>query len=161
VVSGGALYVADTGNKRIVRFDAEGKVAGQWGGAGNAPGQFVEPVGLAADAAGKIYVADTGNHRIQVFERDGAFLRQFPVYGWKDFYTEPYIAIGPSESVFATDSWKSRIAQYDAQGNLRKAFSAVGMKSPTGIVLDPFGRLVVSDRGQNRVTSWSLSELLN
>jgi uncharacterized protein (TIGR03663 family) len=160
VLSGGSLFVTDTGNKRVVRFDAEGRVSGSWGGAGNGPGQFVEPVGLAADSAGKIYVADTGNHRIQVFEADGTFVRQFPVYGWKDFYTEPYIAIGPSDSVFATDSWKSRIAQYDGQGNLRKSFSAEGLKSPTGIVLDSFGRIFVSDRGQNRIVSWSLSDFL-
>ena len=86
---------------------------------------------------GRIYVADTGNHRIQVFEGDGAFVRQFPVYGWKDFYTEPYLAIGPSDSVFVTDSWKGRIAQYDAAGNLRKSYKADGLKSPTGIALDP------------------------
>lgn len=160
VFAKGFLYVSDTGNKRIVKFDAEGRVAGSWGSAGNAEGQFVEPVGIAADPAGRIYVADTGNHRVQVFEADGAFVRQFPVYGWKDFYTEPYLAIGPSDSIFVTDSWKGRIAQYDAAGNLRKSYKADGLKSPTGITLDPFGRLVVSDRGQNRVLSWGLSDFL-
>ena len=160
VLSGGSLYVSDTGNKRIVRFDAEGHVTGNWGGAGNGPGQFVEPVGLAADPAGKIYVADTGNHRVQVFEPDGRFIRQFPVFGWKDFYTEPYIALGPSDSVFVTDSWKGRIAHYDSTGNLQKSFTAKGLKSPTGIALDPFGRLVISDRGQNRILSWSLSDFM-
>ena len=160
VLSGGSLFVADTGNKRIVRFDAEGRVTSTWGGAGNGPGQFVEPVGLAADAAGRIYVADTGNHRIQVFEADGKFVRQFPIYGWKDFYTEPYLAVGPADSVFVTDSWKGRIAHYDAAGKLQKSFSAKGLKSPTGIALDPFGRLFVSDRGQNRIVSWSLAEVL-
>ncbi len=160
VFAKGFLYVSDTGNKRIVKFDADGKVAGSWGSGGIGPGQFVEPVGIAADAAGRIYVADTGNHRVQVFEADGAFVRQFPVYGWKDFYTEPYLAVGPSDSVFVTDSWKGRIAQYDATGNLQKSYKANGLKSPTGIALDPFGRLVVSDRGQNRVLSWGLSDFL-
>ena len=160
VLSKGFLYVSDTGNKRIVKFDGEGKVAASWGSAGNEPGRFVEPVGLAADGAGRIYVADTGNHRVQVFEADGAFVRQFPVYGWKDFYTEPYLAVGPSDTVFVTDAWKGRIAQYDAAGNLQKSYKADGLKSPTGIALDPFGRLVVSDRGQSRVLSWSLSDFL-
>jgi uncharacterized protein (TIGR03663 family) len=160
VLSQGSLYVADTGNKRIVRFDGEGKVVSSWGSAGTESGQFVEPVGLAADAAGRVYVADTGNHRVQVFEADGKFARQFPVYGWKDFYTEPYIAVGPSDSVFVTDSWKGRVAHYDGSGTLLRSFKAEGLKSPTGIALDSFGRLTVSDRGTNRVFAWSLSDFL-
>ncbi|MFY9549891.1 MAG: flippase activity-associated protein Agl23 [Thermoanaerobaculia bacterium] len=160
VLSKGSLYVADTGNKRIVRFDADGKIAGAWGGAGADPGQFVEPVGVTADAAGRIFVADTGNHRIQVFDGDGKFVRQFPVYGWKDFYTEPYLAVGPAESVFATDAWKGRIAQYDVSGTLIRSFKADGLKSPTGIAVDAFGRVFVSDRGTGRVFSWALTEFL-
>jgi uncharacterized protein (TIGR03663 family) len=160
VFAAGFLDVADTGNKRIVRFDADGKVAGTFGGAGTEPGRFVEPVGLASDSAGRIYVADTGNHRIQVFQGDGAFIRQFPVYGWKDFYTEPYLAAGPSDSVFVTDSWKGRIAHYDGAGSLVRSFKAEGLKSPTGIVIDPFGRILVSDRGQDRIDAWSLTDLM-
>ena len=157
VLSGGSLYVTDTGNKRVVRFDAAtGAVTGRWGGAGSGPGQFVEPVGLAADPSGRIYVADTGNHRVQVFDAEGKFLRQFPVFGWKDFYTEPYLAIGPSDSVLLTDSWKGRIAHYDSSGALVHSYKADGMKRPTGITLDAFGHVIVSDRDMNRILAWPL-----
>jgi uncharacterized protein (TIGR03663 family) len=157
VFSGGSLFVSDTGNKRIVRFDAAtGAVTGQWGSAGSGDGQFVEPVGLAADPAGRIYVADTGNHRVQVFDAEGKFQRQFPVFGWKDFYTEPYLAIGPSDTVLATDSWKGRIAQYDAKGALLHSYKAEGLKRPTGITIDAFGHVVVTDRDMNRVLVWPL-----
>jgi tripartite motif-containing protein 71 len=140
-----------------VRFDASnGAVLARWGGAGAGPGQFVEPVGLAADPSGRIYVADTGNHRVQVFDAEGKFLRQFPVFGWKDFYTEPYLAIGPADAVFATDSWKGRIARYDASGALVKSYKADGLKRPTGITLDAFGHVIVSDRDMNRVIVWPL-----
>jgi len=160
VLSRGSLYVSDTGNKRIVRFDAaSGTVTGRWGAAGSDPGQFIEPVGLAADSSGRIYVADTGNHRVQVFDADGKFLRQFPVFGWKDFYTEPYLAIGPSDSVLVTDSSKPRIALYDAAGALVKSFKADGLKRPTGIALDAFGHVLVTDRDTNRVLSWPLDAL--
>jgi len=160
VVSRDRLYIADTGNKRIVRFDRQGNKLSEWGGNGVGPGQFVEPVGLAADPAGNIYVADTGNHRIQVFDADGKFLRQIPVSGWKDFYTEPYLAIGPSDTVFATDSVAGRIAQYDSAGVLKRSFKPEkDFKQPTGIVLDSFGRLTVSDRGTNRLFSWTLGAL--
>ncbi len=156
VLSQGSVYVADTGNKRVVRFDAAGNVTARWGGAGSGPGQFIEPVGLAADSSGRLYVADTGNHRVQVFDADGNFLRQFPVYGWKDFYTEPYLSIGPGDSVLLTDSWKGRIALYGASGTLTRSFKAEGLKRPTGIALDPFGHVTVSDRDASRLLVWPL-----
>jgi DNA-binding beta-propeller fold protein YncE len=160
VLSRGSLYVSDTGNKRIVRFDAAtGAVTARWGTAGSGPGQFIEPVGVAADSSGRIYVADTGNHRVQVFDADGKPLRQFPVYGWKDFYTEPYLAIGPGDSVIVTDSWKPRIASYDSSGAFQKSFKAEGLKRPTGIAIDGFGHVLVTDRDMNRVLSWPLDAL--
>ncbi len=160
VASSGVLYVADTGNKRIVRFDRKGNFLSQWGGDGTGPRQFIEPVGLAADPSGKIWVADTGNHRVQVFDSEGKFLRQFPVFGWKDFYTEPYLVIGPSESLFVTDSSSGRIAHYDLSGALRRSWKPErDFKLPTGIALDPYGRLFVSDRGTHRIFSWGLAEV--
>ncbi|HEY3123229.1 MAG TPA: flippase activity-associated protein Agl23, partial [Thermoanaerobaculia bacterium] len=155
------LYVADTGNKRIVRFDRQGNRLSDWGGNGTRPGQFIEPVGLTADPAGNIYVADTGNHRVQVFDWEGKFLRQFPVSGWKDFYTEPYVAIGPSDSIFATDSVAGRVVQYDASGALKRSWKPdKDFKQPTGIALDAFGRLTVSDRGTHRLFVWNLGDVL-
>jgi uncharacterized protein (TIGR03663 family) len=161
VVSRGALFVSDTGNKRIVRFGRDGKKTGEFGGNGNGPGQLVEPVGIAADASGNIVVADTGNHRIQVFDPEGKPLRQFPVNGWKDFYTEPYLAIGPGDAIIATDAWGGRVAVYDASGTLRKSFKAGSdFKQPTGVAVDAFGRLSVSGRGTNRIFAWTLGSVL-
>ena len=162
VVVGNVVYVADTGNKRILRYDRQGKKLSEFGGPGSNPGQFVEPVGLAADGTGNIYVADTGNHRVQVFDPEGKFIRQFRVFGWKDFYTEPYIAVGPADTVFVTDAWGTRVAQYDLSGDVQRSWRADhDWKSPTGIAIDPFGRLTVSDRGTNRLFSWSLDTLLH
>jgi uncharacterized protein (TIGR03663 family) len=161
VIARDSVYVADTGNKRIVRFDKKWKRVSDWGTPGSGPGQFVEPVGLAADAAGNVYVADTGNHRIQVFDGEGRFLREFATFGWKDFYTEPYIAIGPGDSVLATDSTEGRVNEYDSAGNLRRSWRADGtFKRPTGIALDPFGRVSVSDRETHRIYTWNLSDVL-
>jgi uncharacterized protein (TIGR03663 family) len=161
VFSRGALYVSDTGNKRIVRFDRDGKKTGEFGGNGNGPGQLVEPVGIAADASGNLVVADTGNHRIQVFDPEGKFVRQFPVHGWKDFYTEPYVAIGPGDLILVTDAWGARVAVYESSGTLRRSFKAASdFKQPTGIAVDAFGRLNVSDRGTNRIFTWTLATVL-
>jgi uncharacterized protein (TIGR03663 family) len=156
----GNLFVADTGNKRIARLDASGKVTASFGTAGGEPGQFVEPVGLATDAAGHLYVADTGNHRVQVLDANGKFLRLVRIYGWKDFYTEPYLAAGPGDAVIVTDAWKGRLATYDASGNIAHSFQYPELKRPTGIALDPFGRIVVTDRDTGKVFVWGLADLL-
>ena len=140
-------------------------VAGLAGSVGNADGtgssaRFHGPDGVAVDSTGNVYVADTGNHRVQVFDWEGKFLRQFPVFGWKDFYTEPYIAVGPSDSVFVTDSVGGRIAQYDSTGAWKRSWKPEKeFKQPTGIVLDSFGRLTVSDRGTHKIISWTLAAL--
>ena len=65
-MSNGLVYVADRGNNRVDRFDPT-NFAGSFtsfGTAGTGPGQFEQPVGVAADGLGNIYVADEFNNRI-------------------------------------------------------------------------------------------------
>ena len=47
--SKGDLYVADSGNGRIVRLDANGHFVNQWGKKGKGPGEFSTAHGLAID----------------------------------------------------------------------------------------------------------------
>jgi tripartite motif-containing protein 71 len=63
----GNVYVADSGNDRIQRFDASGTFLTTWGSAGSGNGQFHFPEGVATDGSGNLYVADSTNHRIQKF----------------------------------------------------------------------------------------------
>jgi sugar lactone lactonase YvrE len=61
------VYVADTGNNRIQKFDSNGTFISKIGSAGSSDGQLSLPSGIAVDSLGNIYVADRGNNRIQVF----------------------------------------------------------------------------------------------
>jgi len=63
----GNIYVADTGNNRIQKFDTNGKFITDWGFPGSGRGEFAYPFGIAVGPSGNVYVADTGNSRIQVF----------------------------------------------------------------------------------------------
>lgn len=68
VDTAGNLYVADTGNNRIQKYNVNTGTWTAWGGtaAGTAAGQFNAPQGIAVGSDGTVYVADTGNNRIQV-----------------------------------------------------------------------------------------------
>ncbi len=63
----GDVYVSDTGNHRIEKFDKEGNFITQWGGYGNGDGQFNFPYGIAVDAKGSVFAVDSGNTRVQQF----------------------------------------------------------------------------------------------
>ncbi len=65
--SAGNVYVADTSNHRIQKFDSDGIFSTKWGSYGSGDGQFYSPQGVAVDAADNVYVGDTSNHRIQKF----------------------------------------------------------------------------------------------
>lgn len=63
----GNVYVADTDNYRIQKFDSAGGFLAKWGSNGRGDGQFHAPYGVAVDASGNVYVADPDNYRIQKF----------------------------------------------------------------------------------------------
>lgn len=152
------VYVTDTGNKRIVAFSPEGVQIEYWGSDGSAPGQLIEPVGIAVNQSGEVIVADTGNRRIQVFQSDGVFVREYPVFGWEEFYTEPYLAVS-GDAVLVTDSYMHRFARY-VDGKLQGAWGKSGagpgdFNRPIGIAAAN-GKVAVSDTLNNRIQVFEL-----
>jgi uncharacterized repeat protein (TIGR01451 family) len=61
------IYVADTYNHRIQKFDSSGNFLTTWGALGSGNGQFNQSFGIAQDHTGNIYVSDAGNYRVQKF----------------------------------------------------------------------------------------------
>lgn len=74
VAPDGALFVVDSGNFRIQKFDAQGKFLMAFGGVGAEFGKFSRPRSVALDAEGNIYVADAGFGNVQVFNAAGQLL---------------------------------------------------------------------------------------
>ena len=70
----GNVWVADTSNDRITKFDASGNVLFNFGSVGSGPGQFSNPHGISVDVQGNIWVADTSNNRVQKLRGGGRFV---------------------------------------------------------------------------------------
>ena len=66
------LYIADTGNNRIVKLDAQGKFVAEYVGDG-----LQSPQGVYVDSYGDMFVADTLNQRIVHLDINGAFIETF------------------------------------------------------------------------------------
>jgi len=71
------LYVADTGNYRIMKFTLDGKFVRNFGAIGSGFGQFARPKGVALDREGRIYAVDAAFQNIQVLSPEGKLLLFF------------------------------------------------------------------------------------
>jgi len=70
----GNLYVMDSGNFRVQRFNANGEFQQIFGKVGRNLGDFSRPKGIDIDRDGNIYVVDTSFGNFQIFDRDGRLL---------------------------------------------------------------------------------------
>lgn len=70
------LYIADTGNNRILVTDFEGKLRMELTAAADESDLLSGPQGIFVTEDGHIYVADTGNSRIVEYDGNGSYIRQ-------------------------------------------------------------------------------------
>jgi len=109
----GSVYVADTWNHRVQKFNAGGEFITMWGYFGQAerPEAFWGPRDIAVDLDGRVFVTDTGNKRIVVFDANGNFITQFGSVGFDlGQFDEPVgVALDLNGNVYVADTWNQRI----------------------------------------------------
>ena len=113
--SNGDIYVIDSGNSKIKKFDSNGKLLLSWGSSGSGNGEFVHPNGIIV---GKkyVYIADTGNARIQMFDKNGTFVYSWGMYGDDPgkFHTPTAMAFDEKGDLFVADSGRDTIQIFDS-----------------------------------------------
>ncbi|MBM4038391.1 MAG: 6-bladed beta-propeller [Planctomycetes bacterium] len=110
----GSLYVADSLNHRIQRFDAEGRLLGSFGQAGDGTGDFAKAKGVAVDSEGHVYVADSLYDVVQIFDRDGRFLLSFGGSGreHESLWLPTGIFIDEEDRIYVADTGNARVQVY-------------------------------------------------
>ena len=158
VDSSGNLYVADTFNNRIQKFDAHGKFITKWGVKGTGEGEFMEPYGVAVDSSGNVYVADTFNNRIQKFDTNGKFITKWGGKGTDEGeFMEPYcVAVDGSGDLYVVDAGNGRIQKFDPAGKYITKWGGKGtgdgeFDMAYGIAADSGGNVYVADAGNDRI----------
>ncbi|MCA9343189.1 6-bladed beta-propeller, partial [Candidatus Saccharibacteria bacterium] len=114
----GNMYVTDTNNHRIQKFDSDSNFVSSWGSHGKADGNFRSPLGISVDTSDNIYVVDTQNNRIQKFDSSGNYLLQWGGYGSGDGqFLAPYdISVDTSDNIYVVDTQNNRIQKFDSSG---------------------------------------------
>ncbi|WP_224363644.1 PKD domain-containing protein [Hyalangium versicolor] len=145
VDAAGNLYVADSGNNRLLEFDSPftmdlgaDRVYGQGGnmltatcnlGGTPSASTLCTPVGLSLDGSGNLYVTDQGNHRVLRFN-------------------------APLTDVVAD----AVLGQTGMAGNLPNIVDSRGLSNPSRLAIDRSvtpNRIYVADTDNHRVLGWS------
>jgi sugar lactone lactonase YvrE len=160
------LYVADTLNDRIQRYDPASQGWTIWGQYGTNAGQFFQPYGVAVDAKFNVYVADTLNDRIQVRAASNG---QWRILGKRgsglgQFNTPIDVAVDATGTLYVADRDLHRVQRYST-GAVWSVFVTNGLiagytQFPRGLTVDAQGSLLLADDGSfsnglNRVQRFS------
>jgi uncharacterized protein (TIGR03437 family) len=138
----GDLFVADTGNNRVLEFSANAgsqasavRVYGQAGfnsgtGSPQVSAQILSaPQGVFVDSAFNLYVADTGANRVVIFPN-----------------TQAAPPVGAAAAFVIGQS------QFNTTG---AGSGSGGLRAPVGVAADQSGTIYVSDTGNNRIVEFS------
>ncbi|MCX6753110.1 MAG: 6-bladed beta-propeller, partial [Candidatus Nomurabacteria bacterium] len=167
--SGDNLYVTDTSNNRIQKFDTNGNYLSQIGA-----GTLLNPFGIVVDSSNFIYVVDRGHARIVEFDSNGTFVKTF---GWGvqdgsnvfqictvgcttghtgsgdgQFNLAEGIALDSLGNIYVADTANNRIQKFDIDGNYLSQWGVNGYNDgefswPTSIKIDSSDNLYIFDNG--------------
>lgn len=158
----GNIFVADTFNHRVQKFNNTGGFIDQWGDFGIEEGEFKSISALVADNNGNVFVADTTNDRIQKFNNTGGFITAWGQKGSEpgNFSDPQGITLDNSGNVFVADSLNERIQKFSNTGTLITYWGELGDEEgnfsfPFGISTDSNGNVYVADVNNNRLQKFS------
>lgn len=171
-VSASHVFVANTINQRIDRFDLNGAnpLAFGFRGSGETNSGFNWPQGVAVNpTTGNVWVADTRNNRLMEFSINGGSpLRTFGVRvgSGMQFNWPMALTFDNANNVYVADTSNHRIVSFDTTPTTptqRWSYGTIGsgstnLRSPWGISYDAAGnRLLVADTNNSRIVALTTS----
>jgi DNA-binding beta-propeller fold protein YncE len=119
-VNGADVFVADAGNRMVMRFDARGKLAGTIGTGYAVPSPYFD---VASAPDGTLWVADPGNQRVRHADLTGKTLAAWgrsslDIDGFGGCCNPAHLALLPCGSIVTSEKGLLRIKVYEPDGRL-------------------------------------------
>ena len=164
VDSDGFVYIADTKNDRIQKFDEQGKFVAAYKGDKESNNKLYLPSNICIGPDGLLYVADRGNCRIMILDKDLQYIRSFGSagYGLGSLHDPWDIAFDEQGFIYITDRRQHCIQIFTKTGSFRGKIGNQGQQKgklnhPTGIAIDRFGKVYVCESGNHRISIFRTS----
>ncbi len=152
----GNLYVADTGNRRVQVFDAQGVFL-----LSIADPRMEGPRYVAVDDLGRIYVSDASD-RVHLFDDSGQPLQSFGQPGSlpSQFSQVGDLVVDAAGELYVVDSGNARVQKFSLVRGLLFTFGDTGeeaelLSRPQGITADAVGNVYVGDAASGRILKYA------
>jgi DNA-binding beta-propeller fold protein YncE len=134
------VYVADTVNARIVKFDANGNYVKFWTGATG--DKIGSPIGISV-SGNQVYVADASKLKVRVFDTNGNQIRAFGSSGACTLAPLRDVDADVDGNVYVANYTKNNIVKFSSTGACIKTWGVKG--AGNGQFMNPYGLRVFSD----------------
>ncbi len=151
----GDVFVADTGNGRIVHLDAGGRFVAAW----SAAAEGVDPatqelVDLAVEPDGNLLLLDAAGQQLLRFTPDGQFIASFGAE--QTFYRPRGLGVDAAGQIVVADTGGVRIVELSPAGQRQSQIggpeSDVARQQPTDAALTPGGDLYFVEAESGAIT---------
>lgn len=144
------VYISDTYNQRVQKFDPNGNYITSWGESISGLGEFNEPEGMTIDDNNNILIADARNNRIQKFTLDGTFIESWG--NENQFQTPRDIASDQYGFYYVADHDWGRIQKLNSDGEIIDSWGFGSGIFPISIAINrDLERIYVSENGNSRI----------
>jgi len=155
----GCFYVTQWRNSYVKKFRLDGTFLATFGEGRAWGGAFGNPYGIAGGPDGRLYLTLDWRCTVFVMSSDGRKVKVFSEKGSGDGQLDrpKGIARSPVNGLFyVVDRYNFRIQVFDADGNLKNKWGAMGSKPgefylARGIAIDEEGTVYVADTFNHRV----------
>jgi len=156
----GNLYLADTGNNRVLKINQDGKLVRQVGGFGWGKEQFDNPVDVWAENGLDVLVVDYNNRRIERYDKDLHYISSLyndeTAPATAQFAFPVAVALSGHGEILLADVEFQRIVRINSFGKVLGSFGDYdagdgALSSPMKILISPRDDVFIADSARGSI----------